>query len=92
MNNTKHQEKQFLFIKIVQSGESIKISLTEKNLPIEFKEIYLPLLQELKLKQKNVYISNEDGKMIGNFDFNLPLEEIIQKFGNKLKLYYEKVI
>ncbi|MFX1379490.1 MAG: hypothetical protein ACFFA4_10390 [Promethearchaeota archaeon] len=92
MSNPKHQEKQFLFFKIVQSGERIKIPLTKENLTSEMKEIYLILLKDLKLKQKDVYISNEEGKMIGDFDLKLSLEDIINKFGNKLKLYYEKII
>ena len=92
MSNPKHQEKQFLFFKIVQSGERIKIPLTKENLTSEMKEIYLILLKDLKLKQKDVYISNEEGKMIGDFDMKLSLEDIVSKFGNKLKLYYEKII
>ena len=92
MNNSMHQEKHFLFFKIVQSGESIKIPLTEKNLFSEFKEIYFSLLKELKLKQKDVYISNEEGKMVGDLELTLPLDDVIKKFGTKLKIYYEKVL
>lgn len=91
MKNTEHQEKQFFFFKIIQSGEIIKIALTEINLANNFKEIYLPLLKQLKLKQKDVYVSNEEGKMIGDFDMELSLESILNKFGNKLKLYCEKI-
>ncbi|MFX0039400.1 MAG: hypothetical protein ACFFB9_08600 [Promethearchaeota archaeon] len=91
MKNTEHQEKQSLFFKIIQSGEIIKIALTEINLANNFREIYLPLLKQLKLKQKDVYVSNEEGKMIGDFDMELSLESILNKFGNKLKLYCEKI-
>lgn len=91
MKNTEHQGKQFFFFKIIQSGEVIKIALTERNLTSNFKEIYLPLLKQLKLKQRDVYISNEEGKMIGDFDMELSLESILNKFGNKLKLYCEKI-
>ena len=89
MNNSNHHEQQVLSFKIVQSGESIKIPLTEKDLTSEFEEIYYPLLQELKLKQKDVYVSNEEGMMLNTSDQTLPLREVIEKFGNKLKLYYE---
>ena len=92
MFDSEHQEKQVLFFKIVQSGESIKIPLTKDNLSIEFKEIYFKLLKELRLKQKDSYLSNEEGKMIGDLDLNLSIEEIVMKFGKKLRLYYEKII
>jgi hypothetical protein len=92
MGNSEHQEKKVLFFKIVQSGDSIKIPLTEKNLASAFKEIYFTLLKDLKLKKKDIYISNEDGKMIGALELDLSLEAIINKFGTKLKIYYEKVI
>ncbi|MFX1430298.1 MAG: hypothetical protein ACFFCY_09065 [Promethearchaeota archaeon] len=91
MKNTEHQERQSLIFKIIQSGEIIKIALTEINLANNFREIYLPLLKQLKLKQKDVYVSNEEGKMIGDFDMELSLESILNKFGNKLKLYCEKI-
>jgi hypothetical protein len=58
----------------------------------EFYEIYSSTLKDLKLKQKDAYLSNEEGKMIGDLDLNRSLEEIIKKFGLSLKLYYEKVI
>jgi hypothetical protein len=92
MNNSEHQEKQNFFLKIVQSGETIEIPLTKDNLFRIFNEIYIKLLKELRLKPQDTYLSNEDGKMIGDLDLNLSLEEIIKKFGNRLKLYYEKII
>ncbi len=91
MNYSEKQEKHFFYFKIIQSGEDIGVPLTEKNLKKEFKELYFSLLKQLKLKQKNVYLSNDEGKMIGVYDLTLSLEDIIKKFGIKLKLYYEKV-
>ena len=91
MNNSKEQGKQFFYFKIIQRGENIKIPLIEKNINKEFREIYYKLLKELKLKEKNAFLSNEDGKMIGISDLSLSLEEVIKKFGFKLRLYYEKV-
>ena len=91
MNNSEHQDEGAFFFKIVQSGETIKIPLTKKKLTGEFNEIYFPLLKELKLRQDDVYISNEEGMMLTVFDLNLSLQDVIKKFGAKLKLYYEKV-
>ena len=82
---------EFLFLKIIQSGEIIKIVLTETNLKQKFKEFYVPILKRLKLKEKNVFISNKEGKMLGNSDLELPLKVISEKFGYRLKLYSEKV-
>ncbi|UCC19078.1 MAG: hypothetical protein JSV62_13380, partial [Promethearchaeota archaeon] len=87
-----HQDKHNLFFKIVQSGETIEIPLTKNNLLRVFNEIYIKLLKELRLKPQDTYLSNEDGKMIGDLDLNLSLKEILKKFGNRLKLYYEKII
>ncbi len=82
---------EFLFLKIIQSGEIIKIVLTETNLKKKFKEFYVPILKRLKLKEKNVFISNKEGKMLGNSDLELHLKVISEKFGYRLKLYSEKV-
>jgi hypothetical protein len=82
----------FLTIKIAQSGDILRVPLTKENLKKNFNEIYYSFLKELKLKQKDTYLSSEDGKMISLSDFNLPFEDILKKFGMKLKLYYEKVL
>lgn len=92
MNDKKNNLDNFLSVKIIQSGDIIKVSLSSTNLKKKFNEIYGSLLRELKLKQKDTYLSNKEGKMIGDFDLELSLEEIIKKFGNRLKLYYEKII
>ena len=81
-----------LSILIVQSGDIIRIKTSTENLRKQFYDIYSSILKDLKLKRKDAYLSNEEGKMIGDFDLNKPLKEIIQKFGSRLKLYYEKVI
>ena len=91
MNDAYHQEKCVFLIKVVQSGEKVEIPLTEKNLEREFKEFYSNILKELKLKQKDVYLTNEEGKMIGISDLNLSLQDVIKKFGFRLKLYSERV-
>ena len=91
MSDLKNQDNEFLSLKIVQSGETKKIPLTPENMKKKFKKIYLPILKELKLKHKDVFLSNEEGKMIGPFDFSLNLGEIINRFGNELKLYSERV-
>ncbi|MFX1470558.1 MAG: hypothetical protein ACFFB8_18080 [Promethearchaeota archaeon] len=91
MNDDHHQEKPIFLIKIVQSGEEVEIPLIEKNLKKGFKEVYNKILKELKLKHKDVYITNEEGKMIGISDLNLPLQDILNKFGARLKLYSEKI-
>lgn len=92
MNDKKNNLDNFLSVKIIQSGDIIKVSLSSTNLKKKFNEIYGSLLRELKFKQKDTYLSNKEGKMIGDFDLELSLEEIIKKFGNRLKLYYEKII
>jgi len=45
----------------------------------------------LKLKQENTYISNQEGKMIGITDLDLPVKDIVRKYGVELKLYYERI-
>lgn len=91
MNKYKMYEDEFLFLKIIQSGEIIKIVISDKNLKKNLKEFYVPILKELKVKEKDVFISNEEGKMLGNYDLELPLNLIFKKFGNNLKLYSEKI-
>lgn len=84
-------ENEFLFLKIIQSGEIIRIALTDMNLKKNLKEFYVPILKRLKLKEKNVFISNKEGKMLRNSDLELPLKVISEKFGYRLKLYSETV-
>ncbi len=91
MDDINDHTNEFISFKIIQSGEIIKVSLSRSNLGKKFDEIYGLLLKKLKLKQKNTYLSNENGKMVGDLDLELSLQEIIKKFGNKLKVYYEKI-
>ena len=91
MSDLENHGYEFLSLKIVQSGEFKKIPLSPENMKKKFKNVYLPILKELKLKHKDVYLSNEEGKMIGPFDYSLNLGEIINRFGNELKLYSERV-
>jgi len=91
MSDLENHGYEFLSLKIVQSGEIKKIPLTTENKKKKFKNVYLPILKELKLKHKDVFLSNEEGKMVGPFDYSLKLGEIINKFGNELKLYSERV-
>ena len=90
MSEPKDFYHKFLFLKIIQSGEIIKIALTDMNLKKNLKEFYVPILKRLKLKEKNVFISNEEGKMLGNPDLELPLKVISKKFGYRLRLYSER--
>lgn len=92
MDSSIDKDINYLSILIVQSGDIIRIKTSTENLRKKFYDIYSSLLKDLKLKQKDAYLSNEEGKMIGDFDLNKLLEEIIQEFGSRLKLYYEKVI
>jgi hypothetical protein len=92
MDNSNNNSINFLSIKIIQTGDIIRIKTSKENLKKEFYDIYSSTLNDLKLKQKDAYLSNEEGKMIGDLDLNKSLKEIIQKFGPSLKLYYEKVI
>ena len=91
MDDLNIEQEKFLSFKIIQSGEIIKISLNQTNLRKKFQEIYHSLLKELKLKHKDAFLSNDEGKMIGIPDLGLSLEGIINKFGRKLRLYCEKV-
>ncbi len=91
MDDKNDHTNEFISFKIIQSGEIIKVSLSRSNLGKKFDEIYGLLLKNLKFKPKDTYLSNENGKMIGDFDLELSLQEIIKKFGNKLKVYYEKI-
>ena len=79
-------------IKIIQSGEIKSFFLTKENLNRPFKEIYLPIIKELKLKLKDTFLSNDAGKTLINKDLNLSLNEILKKFGTKINLYYEKIM
>ncbi|NVM35612.1 MAG: hypothetical protein HWN81_08450 [Candidatus Lokiarchaeota archaeon] len=91
MNDLKNNDEKFLSFKIIQSGEIKRISLNEANLRRRFNEIYFSILKELKLNPRDTYLSNEEGRMIGNLDLNLSLVDVVKKFGNKLKIYYEKI-
>ncbi|MFW9900440.1 MAG: hypothetical protein ACFFDY_04025 [Candidatus Thorarchaeota archaeon] len=91
MNDFNNEGKDFLTFKIIQSGESIKVQLTTSNLNKSFLYVLQSLLKDLKLKQKNIFLSNEEGKMVGINDFRLSLKEIIHKFGTILKVYSEKI-
>ena len=79
-------------IKIIQSGNVKPFSLTERNLNTQFRELYAPLIKELKLSKKDIFFTNDQGKALTNMDLNLPLIKIIEKFGNKINLYYEKIM
>ena len=91
MDDLNIEEEKFLSFKIIQSGEIKNLSLNEANLRRKFNKIYFSILKELKLNPKDTYLSNEEGKMIGNLDLNLSLEDMVKKFGYKLKIYYEKI-
>ena len=81
----------FLEIKVVQGGERKKFELTEKMLNITLKDIFYPLLKDLKLKEKDVFLSIESGKMLAKHHLNLSLREIVEQFGTTLFLYSEKI-
>ena len=91
MSNLNEGSKNFLSFKIIQSGDVKRISLNPENLGISFQDLFHLLLKELNLKYKDVFLSNMKGKMIGINDLSLSLGEIIQKFGNELRLYSEKI-
>lgn len=91
MSKREKIEDKFFLLKIIQSGETIRIKLTNVNLRKNFKEFYVPILKRLRLKEKNIFITNEEGKMLENSDLELRLKEISVKFGNRFKLYSEKV-
>ena len=84
-------EVDVLRIKIIQSGEIRTFELDERLLTIKFKQFVSKLLKSLGLKPKDVYFSNEEGKMISTLYHDSPIKEIIQKFGAQLNLYYEKI-
>ena len=91
MVDIKDKDIDFLRIKIVQSGEWIKRKLSKENLTLQFKKILLPLLKDLKLKEKNILIGNASGRMLSPLEFNLPLKSIIKKLGTELSLHSEKI-
>lgn len=91
MNDLNNKDEKFLSFKIIQSGEIKNLLLNEVNLRRKFNEIYFSILKELKLDPRDTYLSNEEGRMIGNLDLNLSLEEVVNKFGYILKIYYEKI-
>ena len=84
--------KEFLTFKIIQSEEVIKVQLTPNNLSRDFHDIFQSLLKELKLKQKDIFLTNEEGKMIGIHDLSFSLKEITHRFGTILKVYSEKIM
>ncbi|MFX1446165.1 MAG: hypothetical protein ACFFHV_22400 [Promethearchaeota archaeon] len=79
-------------IKIIQSGELKTIPLIDENLKTPFKEIYFPIIKELKLKHKDVFLCNDAGKALTNADLDFSLSKIHKKYGNKINLYYEKIM
>ena len=81
-----------LVIKIVQSGELNKFVLSEKMLNRKLKDLLFPILKELKLKEKDVFLSIESGKMISSYYFNLTIKEIVEVYGTRLNLYSEKIM
>ena len=91
MEFSKRDSNKFLTIRIIQSGDKLRVRLTKINLRKKFNEIYAPLLKQLKLKKNYAYLSSKDGKMVSLSDLNLSLEDFVQKFGLNLKLYYERV-
>lgn len=92
MKESDNAELDILWIKVVQSGELKKIPLSEVNLSKKFKDIYFPMLKELKLKQNYAFLTDETGKMLGPLDIADSVENIVKKFGSKLELYYEKIM
>ena len=91
MEFSKRDSNKFLTIRIIQSGDKLRVRLTKINLRKKFNEIYAPLLKQLKLKRNYAYLSSEDGKMVSLSDLNLSLEDFVEKFGLNLKLYYERI-
>ena len=77
MINLNKESNDFLSFKIIQSGEIIKVSLNSSNLRKSFHDIFHSLLKELNLKQKDTFLSNEEGKMIGIHELSLSLKEFI---------------
>ena len=92
MKNLKNNTLEDFKIKIIQSGNVKSISLNESNLNTQFRELYTPLIKELKLSKKDIFFTNDQGKALTDMDLNLPLIKIIEKFGYKINLYYEKIM
>ena len=92
MNSLNDSNPEDFKIRIIQSGKTKSYSLTEENLNRKFLEIYNPLIKKLKLKQGDIYLTNEEGRALHNIDLNLSLKKIIEKFGKKINLYYEKIM
>jgi hypothetical protein len=44
------------------------------------------------LSKKDIFFTNDEGRALNNMDLNLPLNKIIEKFGKKINLYYEKIM
>ncbi len=84
--------REFLEIRVVQSGEIERFELTDNLLNKKFIDLLNPLLRTLKLKEKDVFLSIKSGKMIGYNHLNLPVKMIIEKFGTKLNLYSETIL
>ncbi len=91
-DNENHEEEFFLIIKIVQTGKINSVPLNDLNLEKKFKEIYEPLLKNLNMKRTGSFLSDECGRMLGPFELNLTVKEIVEKYGTQLNLYYEKVM
>jgi len=90
LNDSRNKDVKLFRIKVIQSGEIIKIDLDDTSLSTIFREIYLPLLKKLRFKSEDAYLSNDQGKMVRNLDLKLPLKLIIEQFGNKLDYITKK--
>jgi len=92
VSNINTKNDQFFIIKIIQSGEIKSFSLTKENLNRPFKEIYFPIIKGLKLKKYDIFLSNDAGRALNANDLDLSLKEVLNKFGTKINLYYEKIM
>ena len=92
MSNINLNNEEFFILKIIQSGEIKSFSISDENLSKKFKDIYFPIIKELKLKKEDTFLTNDAGRALSSPDLNLSLKEIREKFGSKLNLYYEKIM
>jgi hypothetical protein len=91
MNELKDDKLDIFYIKIIQSG-IIKSYSLHKIIDRKFNEVYIPLLKDLKINKRDVLLTNENGKALGDYELNLPIPQIIKKFGYKINLYCEKIL
>ena len=82
----------FLYFKIVQSGEKETIPMNPRILNESFGKLFDGVLKKYNLKKKFAYLTTKSGVMLNNFDLRRKTQAILQEYSNEFELYYDKIM